>query len=187
MDGNAPYFTRSIYFIAANLLIIGLSRKIGDENAIVQEIGMRLMCSHYMLSEMINIIEATSNHLCQLMDKYQKRTDLTHVLEYIERHINSYALSLQRIADEFDMSASTFSKMFKEKSGLSFKEYVDGLRISKAKKMLQDTNIPIERVASEIGYETVTSFYRWFKKHIGIAPGEYRIAAAMKQEPESKN
>jgi len=99
---------------------------------------------------------------------------LSDILRSIESQIGSVTLSLQTIADEVGISASAFSRMFKEKTGRNFKEYVDGLRVSKAKELLLQTSLSVEEIALQVGYETPTSFYRLFKKCVGLTPGEYR-------------
>jgi YesN/AraC family two-component response regulator len=177
VGGNTPFYSRAVYFNAVNLLITGVSQRMGDDNRTVQEIGARIMLRSYTIAEMIDIIKSTANQLQQVLHTNQGKSGLTDILEYIDGHINSFNLSLQSVANEFGMSASAFSKMFKEKAGLNYKEYIDSLRLSRAKDMLKNSNIQIEQIASEVGYESVTSFYRLFKKNIGIAPGEYRQAA----------
>ncbi len=177
VDGAPPYYTRSVYFNAINLLISGLMRYLGENNETVLEIGMRSMRSHYTISEMANILDATSVQLTKIMkENVQKYSPMTEVLSYIDASISSPALSLQMVADHIGMSVSAFSRSFKEKVGKNFKEYVDAVRILQAKKLLAETDLPIEQIATSVGYDTITSFYRMFKKCTGAAPGEYRQA-----------
>ncbi|MMZ67867.1 Transcriptional activator NphR [compost metagenome] len=53
-------------------------------------------------------------------------------------------------------------------------DYIIRQRMNKARKWLADEDMPIKAVAEMVGYEDVTYFYRVFKKHFGIAPGEMR-------------
>ena len=75
------------------------------------------------------------------------------------------------------MSASAFSRSFKEIIGKNFKEYVDELRILRARELLTGSDLPIEAIALQVGYENVSSFYRFFKKYTGVAPGIYRTVS----------
>jgi YesN/AraC family two-component response regulator len=102
---------------------------------------------------------------------------MADVLSYIDANISSPSLSLQMAADHIGMSASAFSRSFKEKVGKNFKEYVDTVRTLHAKKLLSQTDMTIEQIAASVGYDTLTSFYRMFKNGTGIAPGEYRQAS----------
>jgi YesN/AraC family two-component response regulator len=175
VEGAPPYFTRSVYFNAINLLISGLMRYLGDGNDTVKQIGLRTMLSHYTIQEMVHILHATSSQLTQIMqENVQKYSPMAQVLTYIDANISSPDLSLQMAADHIGMSSSAFSRSFKEKVGKNFKEYVDAVRILHAKKLLSETELPIEQIASSVGYDTITSFYRMFKNYTGIAPGEYR-------------
>jgi AraC-like DNA-binding protein len=175
VEGAPPYFTRSVYFNAINLLISGLMRYLGDGNDTVRQIGMRTMLSHYTIQEMVNILHATSSQLAQIIrENEQKYSPMADVLTYIDANISSPALSLQMAADHIGMSSSAFSRSFKEKVGKNFKEYVDAVRTLHAKKLLAETDITIEQIAASVGYDTITSFYRMFKNCTGIAPGEYR-------------
>lgn len=184
-EGAPPYFTRSVYFNTANLLIGGLHRHLGSDNETVHEIGIRSMLNHYNVNEMVSILESTSAQLSLLMeDKAKAHSSMTGILAYIEENIASTELSLVSAADAFGLSASAFSRMFKEKIGRNFKEYVDTARIALAKTLLTESRQPVEQVALSVGYENITSFYRLFKKHVGIAPGEYRQA---KEAPKSSD
>lgn len=177
IEGSPPYFMRSVYFNAINLLITGLNRMTGGENDTVMEIGTRSMLNHYTAREMVGILRNTAQQLARMMSQLaRKEASISDIMLSIERQIGSPELSLQSIADEAQISAPAFSRMFKEKTGRNFKEHVDGLRIARAKQMLQETNLPVDQIALEVGYETPTSFYRLFKKHVGLAPGEYRQA-----------
>ena len=75
------------------------------------------------------------------------------------------------------MSPSNFSRSFKDMVGKGFKEYVDELRLLKARELLGRDELSIEEIAQRVGYENITSFYRFFKKQTGVAPGVYRDAA----------
>ena len=54
------------------------------------------------------------------------------------------------------------------------KEYVDLLRLEKAKELLEGSEMKIENVAEKVGYNSSYSFARFFKKHMGVSPKEYR-------------
>jgi AraC-like DNA-binding protein len=175
VEGAPPYFTRSVYFNAINLLISGLMRYLGDGNDTVRQIGMRTMLSHYTIQEMVNILHATASQLTQIIkENVQKYSPMADVLTYIDANISSPALSLQMAADHIGMSSSAFSRSFKEKVGKNFKEYVDTVRTLHAKKLLAESDMTIEQISASVGYDTLTSFYRMFKNCTGIAPGEYR-------------
>ena len=65
-------------------------------------------------------------------------------------------------------------EMIDKKSGKNFKEYVDQIRLEKAKELLKKNDLKIEYIAELTGYNSSYSFTRFFKKYMGISPSEYR-------------
>ncbi|MGG6310650.1 response regulator transcription factor [Paenibacillus macerans] len=92
---------------------------------------------------------------------------------YIEQNI-SEDLSLVRLADEFHFNPSYLSRMFKQERGVNLSEYIDELRIRKAKELLRRAELKVAEVGWLIGYEMPQSFTRFFKKWTGLTPQEYR-------------
>jgi YesN/AraC family two-component response regulator/predicted regulator of Ras-like GTPase activity (Roadblock/LC7/MglB family) len=83
-------------------------------------------------------------------------------------------LTLQAAADAANISPSYLSKLFKEEVGESFVEYVTGLRLEHAVRLLQETDWTLTQISEEIGYTSVQQLFRIFRKKYGITPGEYR-------------
>jgi transcriptional regulator GlxA family with amidase domain len=68
----------------------------------------------------------------------------------------------------------TFARRFRAATGYSPLEYVQALRIEEAKQMLETSDIAVEEVGREVGYDDVASFRRLFRRLAGMSPGEYR-------------
>ena len=68
----------------------------------------------------------------------------------------------------------TLKRRFKSATGQSLIEYVQGLRIEEAKRLLETTQKPVDRISSEVGYEEPAFFRRLFKRLSGVSPGQYR-------------
>jgi YesN/AraC family two-component response regulator len=83
-------------------------------------------------------------------------------------------LSIQMIADHFDISPSYLSRYFKEHSGETITDYINKYRIANAKQLLTDTNAAIKEIAVQTGFYSINTFIRLFKKYEGITPGSYR-------------
>lgn len=66
------------------------------------------------------------------------------------------------------------AEIFKEHYGVSISEYIRGLRLSKAQALLSETDLPILDVAFQAGFESVSAFYRFFRKQTGCSPAAYR-------------
>ncbi|MCR5791890.1 MAG: helix-turn-helix transcriptional regulator, partial [Lachnospiraceae bacterium] len=66
------------------------------------------------------------------------------------------------------------SKLFKDKTGENFIEYLTDFKIEKAKEMIADQNKSMKEICLDIGYANPNYFSYIFKKKVGITPSEYR-------------
>lgn len=113
----------------------------------------------------INAINAVN------LTKSQKNAE--KILEYIDENL-SHDISLNDIADWIGFSPSYVSKVFKENIGKSYTDYLNGSRIEMAKKLLRNTQLTIKEVGFRMGFNSIQTFMRTFKKYEGITPGQFR-------------
>lgn len=69
---------------------------------------------------------------------------------------------------------SYFSTVFKNATGLSFKEYLNKVRIEESKILLQNTDFSIIDIAVAVGFEDQSYFSKVFKKYTGTTPKQFR-------------
>jgi AraC-like DNA-binding protein len=98
-----------------------------------------------------------------------------------------YQFSLQGMADDLHLSVSSIGRMHKQFTGSTVMEFVNELRIAKAKELLQDTNLPVKEIVERIGYKDVSSFIRKFKQQFGITPIDYRNYCRKKSVPDDES
>lgn len=103
------------------------------------------------------------------------------ILSYVQRNI-MYDINLRDIAAACSCSESTVSHLFKEYTNQSVKKYINNLRITQSKKLLQTSDIPIGNIALLCGFSNLNYFSTTFKKETGLNPTEYRA----KQNGSSK-
>jgi transcriptional regulator GlxA family with amidase domain len=72
------------------------------------------------------------------------------------------------------LSERSFARRFRAATGHSPIAYVQRLRIEDAKRRLERTDTPVERIAWEVGYEDPAAFRRLFRRIAGVSPGAYR-------------
>lgn len=96
-------------------------------------------------------------------------------LHYVHAHYTE-RLTLDMVAKYLHISETYVSRMFREKTGRSFLEYVHQLRIDSAASMLITTDRTIMDIAFDTGFESPRTFYRVFKAIRGQSPKEYRNA-----------
>lgn len=100
-------------------------------------------------------------------------TEFLKILYYINNNLTKQ-ISLKTLCDEFYLSKVTLCKKFKEVMHCSIMDYVNGLRLNKAKSLLRETNKSMEEIAEECGYSSANYFGLVFKKDLGISPLNYR-------------
>lgn len=94
-----------------------------------------------------------------------------------EKYLDS-SLCLSAAADYLQTSIYTVSRVFKECTGLGFKEYITGKRLRQACYLLRTTALPVSDIASQCGFENANYFTVVFKTEYGIPPSKYRTEAA---------
>lgn len=93
--------------------------------------------------------------------------------QYIIENYNK-DITLKDIADHIYLNSAYFSRLFKEKTGENFSDYLIKIRMQKAAELLKDSRYKVHEVSHMIGYESLRYFYRLFKRHNGLTPTEYR-------------
>lgn len=97
---------------------------------------------------------------------------IVDIMNYIQNHYKD--VTLDELAENFNLSKPYLSKYIKENGGITFQEVVKKARMKKARTMLKESNQTVESIASYVGYENVEHFNRLFKKTYGITPVQFR-------------
>jgi len=112
-------------------------------------------------------------------DKVEQKKDssLQHFLvveslKYIDQHFPN--ASLYELAEKLNQSHYGLSKHIKKATNYTFKELLQEKRLSKAKELLESTDLPISSVIEQVGYDNISYFYRIFKSKYGRTPKEWR-------------
>lgn len=100
---------------------------------------------------------------------------LMQIQEYINQHYMDN-ITLQHLSEVFFINPNYLSRMFKEKTGGNFIDYLTSVRIEKAKDLLENSDLKISEISLTVGYETSKYFSSVFKEKCGITPKEYRAA-----------
>lgn len=98
---------------------------------------------------------------------------LGKVKQYINENYGS-KITLDSIASEFFINPTYFSYIFKLETQENFNDYLTKIRMEKARQLLTETNISIDKISKEVGYKNAKYFFKVFKKHTSLTPMEYR-------------
>ncbi len=107
----------------------------------------------------------------------EKKNNRSQLLEkiknYIKENYMDSSLGLARVSMEFQISEGYVSTLFKKQGNMNFADYVEQIRMNRACELLKEKKHNIEEIASLVGYNSVQSFRRAFKRVYGINPREY--------------
>lgn len=98
---------------------------------------------------------------------------LEQVFKYVDQN-HMRQITLSDAAEAANFSIYHFTRFFKEATGMTFINYLNNYRISKAIQHLQDSNDPITEIAFQSGFESIKTFNRVFKQLKGCSPTQYR-------------
>lgn len=102
------------------------------------------------------------------------RALITEAVKFIDGNFHE-KIYIQDAASMSAMCISYFSYFFKEVTGKTFVEYLNSLRIEKAKQLLKDTDYSIDEISESTGFNSSTYFSRVFKAAENLSPGNYRL------------
>lgn len=92
--------------------------------------------------------------------------------EYMKNNIYS-SLTLKDVCTEFLFGKTQICKIFRESMGMSPMDYYSDLKINHAKKLIREKNHSVSEIADMLGYSTIHTFSRAFKKSVGLSPTAY--------------
>ncbi|MCJ8293288.1 MAG: helix-turn-helix domain-containing protein [Colwellia sp.] len=98
---------------------------------------------------------------------------------WLRTHLNT-ELTLTEIAKQFGMSQRSFTRRFKAATGVRATQYWQQLRIETAKELLASSNLTIQEIADQIGYQDQGHLTRLFKQNLTLTPKAYRAMVRKK-------
>lgn len=108
----------------------------------------------------------------------EKQETTQELMERVERYVQNHlteGITVASIADNFGLVPPYLSRLFKEYSGYTLSQYIQKIRLERAKALLKmDGDILAKDVAEIIGYPNPLYFSKIFKKKVGLYPSEYR-------------
>jgi len=129
---------------------------------------------------MVRLVSFTVRQIERYADN--KGNKLVHsIIQYINENIDQSTLSLKKISELHYANPSYVSRIFKEVTGMTFMDYLNAIRINKAKKLLINSNLKIYEIAERVGIADANYFSKYFKKHTNYTPALYKEYAIGKK------
>lgn len=106
--------------------------------------------------------------------KEQQKKLLEEIMAYLDVNYRDSNLTQIQVADMFQMSNYTLSRLFKNQAGVGFSEYLAGKRLEYAKELLLTTSYSVKEIAAMAGFTSENYFSRTFKLYEGVSPSNFR-------------
>lgn len=120
--------------------------------------------------------------VCMKFAKQMQKTEKISVIswhirkcmDYIHENLNC-SLSIKRLARLVGLNPSYLSRLFKQETGISIKQYVITEKMHQAEKLLKDSELSYRDISVALGFSSQSAFIAMFKKATNMTPRHYRI------------
>ena len=102
------------------------------------------------------------------------RAIVQRVIQYVEEHYADSNLNISTIAEGMERNPKYISRVFKEETQEGILDYMNRLRIKKAKALIKSGRFTLEQISEMVGYASLKTFRRAFQKETGLTPAGYR-------------
>ena len=83
-------------------------------------------------------------------------------------------INLDTLAERFHFSREYIGRVFRARYGCAVYEYIQRVRMARARELLEDPRLPMQAIAEHLGYSNANYFSKAFRRHYHISPSEYR-------------
>ncbi len=161
-----------------NNIRISLLDKEGDRKQEYSELnglfGLIEGCEN--VQDLYTLLDESARSVTQKVNSYNNKSIklvMRKAVDFLQAHYHE-PITLNEVAEHTFVSTYYISRMFKRETGKNFVDYLNDIRISKAKELLKDVRLKTYEVAEKVGITDAHYFSRLFKKHVGITPTEFR-------------
>lgn len=125
------------------------------------------------------------NHVFELRGRQEAAVDpsvderslIERIVDDI-RHHYSEDINRNVLAQRYHFTPDYIGKLFNKEMGMSLNDYINSVRIERARHLLENTDYKVVDIAAEVGYDNMPYFSAVFKKYVGVSPAAYRKAQA---------
>lgn len=101
-------------------------------------------------------------------------TTLVENVRYLVEQSEEQVPSRGELAQRLGFNPDYLSRIFHQQSGKTLVDYLEEVRLRRAKRLLYDRGIPISEIASRLGYQNFSSFTQMFRRNTGMTPSQFR-------------
>jgi len=152
--------------------IIGLSRKHGFDSVL----ELMSILHDLSISRDMRILSNANFSIAEMRVHSSRRIEKT--MTYLSKNFDKN-ISLSEVAEMVQMTAVAFSRFFKMRTGKTFIDALNEIRLGHASRMLIETTHNITEIAYKCGFNNISNFHRIFRKKKDCTPKEFRYIYTM--------
>ncbi|MTI46314.1 MAG: helix-turn-helix transcriptional regulator [Firmicutes bacterium] len=114
------------------------------------------------------------NFVDLIYSNFDKRKELMNYTRKMMDSCYDTNININYIEKNVGLSKRHLMRLFKADYGITINEYIKELRIAKSKDLLVNSNNEIIDIVYEVGFKSISNFYKCFKEKVGISPKKYR-------------
>ena len=126
------------------------------------------------LLELLLLINKELNSAKAPEIKTKQKSHINDILQYIQNHFTDSDITLDSISKSIFLNKNYISSILKKGLGISFRTYLNRLRIEYAIKLIQESELSINEIATKCGFNDFSYFTKVYKKHNHITPSADR-------------
>ncbi len=145
-----------------------------------EEDNVKRLADYYSISalmpwqtEFMDWLLAFHERINSRYDVNKNQQKIKQAIDYIQKNYDK-DLNMAVVSNHISMNYSLFSYLFKEYTGNNFVNYLKGIRMEEAKRLLAETDLRIIEISAKVGYDNEKHFMKIFKTSCGVSPSEYR-------------
>lgn len=131
------------------------------------------LLSHCNVNELLESLNSSIKLVCDSINQSNNTVEY-EIIDYVNKNFNDQEICRTQVADKYGISIYTLSRLFKDKTGIGFKEYINAKRMEMARQLLITTDKTISEISSEVGFVDPDYFSKQFKANYEVTPSKFR-------------
>jgi two-component system response regulator YesN len=174
-DSFAPGLSPLYRQIVLLLINKYMAHEMPIPDSLKPELSLFALCRYRSTESLLTRLCGMTVSLAQKIAARQGRGELVRdVCQFLQQKYQEN-INLNYAADLFFVTPPYLSRRFKEKTGTTFGEYLEDIRMEKAQEYLVNTEAPIADISERVGYQDQAYFAKVFKQKYHLSPSEYRF------------
>ncbi|RXZ79948.1 AraC family transcriptional regulator [Paenibacillaceae bacterium] len=177
IDRHLPMAMRQLFIfdMVANLIKLNEQMVLNDMDDIKSLLGQA-----HSSDDPVVIFHSVKEWYRSICDKVNERKSsqnaqlLDDIIKLVSSSYMEAELSLDAAADRLNISKVYLSQFFKDQNGVNFSDYLENLRMERARHLLATTELTVNDIAGQVGYNSSNTFCRAFKRINGLSAMVYR-------------